>query len=304
MQQFIQSLEQRTFFSTALLADQTTILADENALKLANKSLATQIKVSLAAITVDLKTLPKTNAPLLKTVKADDAALSRATTSDQNAIVTPSTRLAKTAVTAGTKLLTSWTAKAAATVATDATNLNSILVAPLGKLGLDLTGPLVTDLGVILGDNPTAAQLAADISTLDTAYAADAAALTSKASQLQLDLGSLSTDLIADTAVPNVQFNYSGSIKETVGPKKGHSLRFTFDITIEAADGSWTASYASINGAGIAVSQPSQGTVSDTGVFNGELSDGTVMTGTVSGKTIRGTAVSGLLQGTFVVSHP
>jgi hypothetical protein len=304
MNQFIQSLEQRTFFSTALLTDQTAILAGETALKAATKNLTAQTKALLAAVTVDLKTLPKTNAPLLKTVKADATALSKVTTSDQNAIVTPSTKLAKTAVTAGTKLLTSWTSKSVATVAADATALNSIIVAPLGKLQLDLGGPLVTDLGVILNDNPSATQLASDIAALDSAYAADTAALTSAASQLQLDLGSLSTDLSAIPAVPNILFNYSGSIKETVGAKKGKSLAFKFDVTVEAANGSWTATYSRVNTAGVTVSQPAQGTLSDTGAFNGNLADGTLLIGTVNGKTIKGTAQSSTLQGNFAVSHP
>jgi hypothetical protein len=303
MGHFIQALESRTFLSATLLNDQSVFTTDAAAVKATAKVIAAADKTALAAITVDLKTLPKTNAALFKTVKTDTSKIASLTASDSNSITGNSAKLAKKAVAAGDSLLSAWSLKSESAVATDATQLNSIVVAPLGKLSLDLSGPLVTDLGVIGTANPTATQLQNDITALDAAYAADAAALTSAASTYQSSLTTLSTDLTAIPNVPNIVFDYSGAIKETAGSAKGKSLKFSVDITTEDSLGSWQGTYTSTNGAGVVVSQPAEGEANDTGGFSGDLANGTLFTGTVSGKTIKGIAQSGTATGSFSVSH-
>jgi len=304
MRQFIESLESRTLFSVTLLTDQAAIVSDAAAIKTAVKNLAAQNNTLLAAITVDLKTLPKTNAPLLKTVKSAAAKLATATASDETSITTSSGKLAKKSVTDGDTLLTAWTPKGETAIASDATTLNSIVVAPLGKLQLDLNGPLVADLGVILTQNPTATKLASDINALDAAYAAASAQLTTAATQYQTGLTTLASDLAAIPTIPNILFNYAGSSSVTAGAHKGKSTNFTFDVTVESANGSWTATFTTKNKAGVPVSKQAQGTLDSTGALNGTLSDGTQITGIVNGKTIKGTEQNAQGSGPFSITHP
>jgi hypothetical protein len=303
MSQFIQVLESRTLFSSALLADKTVITADAAAVKASAKVLAAADKTALAAVTADLKTLPKTDAPLLKTVKTDISKLASLTASDASLITGTSSRLATKSVTAGDNLQLSWSLSSVAAVTADANQLNSVIVAPLGKLSLALNGPLVTDLGVIGADNPTAAQLQADITNLDNAYAADAAALTSASNTFGSSLAQLSTDLSAVTVVPNIVFDYVGTIKETAGPKIGKSLKFDVDITTEDANGAWSGTYTGTSASGATNSYPAEGTVNDLGDFSGNLANGTFFTGTVSGKSIKGTAQDSNATGKFVTTH-
>jgi hypothetical protein len=303
MSRFIQALESRTFMSATLLPDQATITADAAALKVAGKALVAQDKTLLAAITKDLKTLPKTNAPLMRAVTVANTRLGALVNADAASITTASGRLAKKSVVAGDTLISAWTSRGVTTVAADEAALNSILVAPLGKLNLDLTGPLVTDLGVLETANPTASQLATDINALEAAYAANSAALTNTAANYSASITTLSDDLAAIPTVPNIVFDYSGSITQTSGAKKGKSLKFSVNITVEAADGSWSGIYTSVNNTGSTVTQNAQGTVTSSGAFSGYLGDGAIYTGVVSGKTIKGTAVNSTATGRFTVSH-
>jgi hypothetical protein len=300
MNQFIQSLESRTLFSTVdLTADQSAILADSATVKTDTASLLAQNKTELAAITADLKGLPKTNAALLKTVKLDATKLTSSTNADRNSLLNTSSADAKKSVAAGNKLESSFTTANINAVTKDSDVLEN-LVAPLGPIDLALgnlntalTGPLITDLGLIGTANPTATQLASDIAALNAAYAASSAQLTAAATQYQASITTLNDDLgVVENAIPNIVFTYQGTATNTTQGTKnfGKNEAVALDVVEEDDNvGSWTGELTATASGGKKQVFGASGFVSSAGQFSGTLSNGTTVTGVLNGSTIKGT---------------
>jgi hypothetical protein len=302
MHQFIQSLESRTLFSVNLLADQSAILAASASVKTDTTVLATQNKTDLAAIAADLKLLPKTttktNAALLKTVKTDLSKLTLQTNSGQKSLLTTSSADAKKAVTAGNKLQSAFTTANENAVTKDS-NALGLLIAPLGPIDLALgnlntalTGPIITDLGLIGTANPTATQLASDIAALNAAYAASSAQLTADATQYQTSITTLASDLtVVQSAIPNIMFTYQGTATDTQQGTKdfGKNDKVTLDVVAEGTDGSWTGTLTATSSKGGMKVYGASGGISNTGVFTCTLSNNTTITGALNGTTIAGT---------------
>ena len=314
MNHLIQSLESRTLFSVNLLADQTAILADSTTVKSDTAALTLQDKIDLAAITTDLKGLPKTNAALLKTVKTDVATLTTQTNADDKSLTTSSSADAKKAVTAGDKLQSSFTNANENAVIKDSGVLEN-LVAPLGPIDLALgdlntalTGPLITDLGVIGTANPTATQLASDIAALNAAYAASSAQLTAAATQYQASITTLNDDLgVVENAIPNIVFTYQGTATDTAQGTKdfGKNDKIILDVVNEDdVIGSWTGQLTAIASSGKQDVYGASGYVSNAGQFSGTLSNGTTVTGVLNGTTIKGTEINPAgVTGTFILKE-
>ena len=314
MVNLIESLESRTFLSAApvtsatLAADQSAIAVQSAAVAAAVKTLAAQTKTELAAITADVKGLARSNAPLLSKVKLDVNKLTSATNTDGNSILKSSGALAKKALATGASELQAFSPKSVAALTTDSATLNGILVAPLGKLQVDLGGPLISDLGPLGSANPTATQLASDIAALSAAYSAASNALTAAAVQYQASITGLATDLTTiASGVPNIVFTYTGTATQTGGKNAGKKGAVSLTITVEAADGSWTGTLSAPNGAGIQVTHLAQGKVTATGAFTGNFSSssgvGELLTGQVSGNSIKGTVQGANGSGTFSIAH-
>jgi hypothetical protein len=316
MNQFIQSLESRTLFSVNLLADQAAILADSTSVKSDTAALTLQDKIDLAAITTDLKGLPKTtsktNAALLKTVKTDVTILTSQTNTGQKSLLTTSSADAKKAVAAGNKLQSAFTTANENAVIKDSGALE-VLVAPLGPIDLALgnlntalTGPLITDLGLIGTANPTATQLASDIAALNAAYAASSAQLTADATQYQTTLTTLNDDLgVVENAIPNIMFTYQGTATNTTQGTKnfGKNEAVTLDVVQEDDSiGSWTGTLTATGSKGKKQVFGASGFVSNAGQFAATLSNGTTVTGVLNGSIIKGTeANTAGAKGTFSV---
>ncbi len=245
-----------------------------------------------------MKGLPKTNAPLLKTVKGDITKLTSALNGDRNSLLNTSSADAKKAVTVGNKLQSSFTTANINAVTKD-TNVLGTLVAPLGPLDLDLgklqtdlSGSLVTDLGLIGTANPSATQLASDIAALNTAYANSSAQLTADATQYQTGITTLASDLtVVQSAIPNIVFTYQGTVTDTTQGTKdfGKNDTATLDVVEEGADGSWTGTLTATSSKGGMKVYGASGSVTSTGAFTSMLSNGTTVTGQLNGTAIKGT---------------
>ena len=93
MCRFIQSLESRRLLSATpvskatLLADEAHIVADAVAAKADFKTLVAAVTADTKTIQSDLKGLSKSNATLLKTLKADEVKVFTLVTRDLNALI-------------------------------------------------------------------------------------------------------------------------------------------------------------------------------------------------------------------------
>ncbi len=309
MKLLFESLEQRTFFSVAvtsatLVANLSAINSQSTTVSAAVKTLNAQASAALAKLTADAAKLPKAKAALFAPVKADLNKLISTTTTDANSLTKPTGTLATKAEGTGITQLAAFTPAADATLSADSNNLVNLLVTPLTDLHLDLSGPLVTDLAILKSANPTAAQLAADIAALSTAYRADAAALTSDANTLHTKVSTFSTTLSTEsTMAPNILFTYTGTATNTVIHK---TTAASLIVSSETLNGIWTGFTTNVNGAGINVRYAAVGTISKTGDFTATFSSGGSsehLTGTLSGKTVSGSGIGAELL-TFTVTHP
>ena len=101
MSRFIQPLESRRLFSAGpvdkatLVADEALVVADGAAVRADLRSLAGVVRADTAKIQVDLKGLPKTNLPLMRTLRTDEARLLAQFTKDVNALLNPGTAVTR-----------------------------------------------------------------------------------------------------------------------------------------------------------------------------------------------------------------
>ena len=309
MKILLETLEQRALFSAAvtpaLLASHLASVNTGSAAVTAKvTSLTSHASTALTKLIADAAKLPKAKAALFAPVRADLTKLIASTTAHANALTKPTTTLATKAETTGITQLNAFTPAADATLAANSNSLVSLLVTPLTNLHLDLSGPLVTDLAILKSANPTATQLAADISALMTAYKADAAALTAGANTFHTNVSSLATTLTTEsTMAPNILFTYTGTATNTIIHK---TTAASLIVTSETLNGNWIGFTTNVNGAGINVKYAAVGTISNTGAFTATFAAGGSsehLTGTLSGKTVSGSGIGEELL-TFTVTHP
>src|SRR5579859_4222796 len=226
MSRHVETLESRQMLSATpvtkdtLAADLALVVADGNALKAALKSLLTTVHGDTNTIQNDLKGLPKSNAPLLKTLKSDAAKLGALITKDVNALNGPDGALARRATAAGLALIAKSNATIQAKVTADAASLNTVTAAPLAQLQADEQGSGTgADLTAITNANPSDTTLAADVTKQRDDVQTDGTTLNTAAATLQTDTQTLATDLAAitpgggggGTSIPNLVATFTGS---------------------------------------------------------------------------------------------
>jgi hypothetical protein len=291
MSVFIQSLESRTFLSASpvtkatLAMDEASIVADAANANAAFKTLVAELKIETAAIATDLKTLPKTNAPLLKTLKTDEATAEGTLKTDLALLLKPSAALAKKSTATGESLLTKATLKLVATAAAEIAALNTVTnpSAYVLQAALQASSPGINkvfyDLITLTNANPAATQLATDVATTKTditnesggyilpfslltaSVGSDAVtqtgSISTNAMQLESDISTLATDLTsANTAVgtlPEMVGTFNGTAQTLKGRDKGETSDLTITITSEDAAGNLLGSLTD-NGYGYSLS--------------------------------------------------
>lgn len=318
MSRFIQSLESRTLFSAGpvdkptLLADEALVVADGAAARADLRSLAAVVRTDTAKIQVDLRGLPKTNLPLMRTLRVDEARLLAQTTVDLNMLLNPATALSRQSTAAGVLLLTKATLGLQARVGADVTALGNVTVAPLAKFQADFQDTAInTDLQALLDANPSATTLSTDAGQMMTDTSADADTLNTAVSAFATDVGALGADLSSalsnSSLLPTVTGTYTGSATATAGKNIGRVSTLSVVITSEGTDGSLSGSLTITNPGQGPQTQVLTGSVSAAGVFTATVSDpsdptnGATLTGHVVGSTISGTYASTGDSGTFTI---
>lgn len=318
MSRFIQPLESRRLFSggtvdkATLVADEALVVADGAAARADLTSLAAVVRADTAKIQVDLRGLPKTNLPLMRTLRVDEAKLHAQIAVDLNLLLNPGTALSRQSTATGVLLLTKATLALQARVGAEASALGTVTVAPLAKFQADLTGATIgADLQALVNANPSAATLATDAAQMMTDTSDGATTLSTAASSFATDVGGLAADLGSalsnSSLLPTLGGTYTGSATATSGNHVGRVSSLSITITSEGTDGSLTGTVTITNPGQSPQTQILSGSVSDTGAFTGTVSDpsnssnGAALTGHVVGTTISGTYASSGDGGTFSV---
>ncbi|HSZ55246.1 MAG TPA: hypothetical protein VK797_06265 [Tepidisphaeraceae bacterium] len=317
---FIQSLESRTFLSATpvtkatLLADEAAIVLDAIAVKTDLKSLFATVVADTKTVQADLKGLPKTNAPLLHTLKTDEAKTGALIKQDTNALLGPSLALVNRSTAAGIAQIAKSNATIQAKVAADVAALGTVTTAPLAKLEADsMGGDVGTDLQAIATANPSDTTLAADIAKQKSDTNTAGTTFDTAAVKFQTDIGAFAADLAAAPAggggvtgsVPNLVGTFNGSATTTAGNHVGRVSTLAITISTESTTGALTGSIT-ITNSGQAQQATLTGSVTSAGHFSATLVDSsnntTTLSATVSGKTISGTYVSTNDSGHFSVT--
>ncbi|MDB5292722.1 MAG: hypothetical protein JWL69_3963 [Phycisphaerales bacterium] len=319
MSRFAQSLESRTFLSATpvtkptLLTDLGLVVVDAIEAKADLKTLAAIAKADAKIIQTDLKNLPKSNAPLLKTFKADVSKLLTLLTKDVNALLVPGAVLGKRSTGDGVSLLKKATAKLQAKLAAEDATLGIVTVAPLNKFQADSQSAGVSaDLQALVMANPSSNSLAADAAKFLTDVPGQGSILNDAAIKFQTDIGGLATDLgsaaSASSIFPTVTGTYSGTAKETVGNHVGRVAAMSIDFTSESPTGALTGTATIIDPVNGPGTFTVAGAVTASGVFSVTLTDpagqgdDATLTGKLVGKTISGTyQTTKARQGTFTI---
>jgi hypothetical protein len=253
---FFESLEPRTFLSgtpataAALAADQARLFADAASATTALQTLIADTKADIAAITVDLKSLPASNASLLKTLKTDEARAEATVKADLNLLTKPGIALAKKSASTGDSLLTKATVKTVAVAAVDITALGTVAATPLANLTAALHANVIgADLQALATANPAATQLAADVAAADAV--APTTALRTSAAQFSADITTLAADLssiqTAFGTFPNMVGTLNGTALVTRGQDLGKVSTLSFLITHEDAAGNLAGTVTNFN---------------------------------------------------------
>jgi hypothetical protein len=321
MCRFIQSLESRRLLSATpvskatLLADEAHIVADAVAAKADFKTLVAAVTADTKTIQSDLKGLSKSNATLLKTLKADEVKVFTLVTRDLNALIGSPGALAKRSTADGVALLTKSTKAIQAKVTADIASLGTVATAPLAKLQADdqNTG-LGPALQAITDANASDATLAADITRQRDDTESKGTIFNTAVVQFQTDLGALAADLASTppgengggSTLPNLVGTFNGSGTQTAGNHVGRVTGLKVNIASEGGDGSFTGT-VTLTQNGQSETDSISGTVTTAGKFTGAFTDssnvGSTLTATVSGNTIKGTyASAGGSSGTFSVT--
>lgn len=316
MSRFIQPLESRRLLSagpvdkSTLVADEALVVADGAAVRADLRSLAAVVRADTAKIQVDLRGLPKTNLPLMRTLRVDEAKLQAQITVDLNLLLNPGTALSRQSTVTGELLLTKATLGLQARVGADVSALGTVTVAPLAKFQADFQGAAVgADLQALINANPSSTTLAADAAQMMTDTSDAATTLSTSASNFATDIGGLAADLgsaLANSSLlPTLAGTYTGSAKTTAGNHVGRVSTLSIDITGEGTDGSLTGSLTITNPGQSPNTLTLSGSVSATGAFTAFVTDGgnnsANLTGKVVGTTISGTYASNGDSGTFSV---
>jgi hypothetical protein len=197
---FVQSLERRFLLSSVtgstLAADYQQVVADAAAANAALKTLAAELKTDNAILATDLKTLPKSNAKLLATLKTDETKANSKLTTELGLLLTPATTLAKNSASVGELLTTNQNAASIAKAKSDDTALNNITSTPLANLTAALGSTTVTsDLNALAAANPSDTTLAAAVNTATRQVSAQDSAIGNDAAQFATDVATLALDL-------------------------------------------------------------------------------------------------------------
>lgn len=319
MSRFIQVLESRTLLSATpvtkatLLADQAVIVSNAVAAKADLKVLAAGVGADTKAIQADLKGLPKTNLPLLRTLKVDEAMTRALITKDLHALLNPGVSLARRSTAAGIAQIRKATTAVVAKVVADVAALQTVTAAPLATLQAAEQGNAIdTDLQALVAANPTDATLAADVAKLQSDASTNGGTFDQAAMTFQTGIATVAVDVAAapansggTTTIPNLVGTLTGSATVTAGNNVGQVSQLTIHFTSEGADGSLAGDITVTNTSGGA-SGTITASVTAGGAFSATVvtSDGTTtLSGTVVGKTISGThSTIGGDSGTFHVT--
>ena len=322
MSRFIQLLESRTLLSVTtatLLADEALIVADAATAKADLRVLAAAVRADTKTITADLKGTPKTNLPLLHTLKTDEAKALAVITKDLNALLNPGVSLSRRSTAAGVAQIHKGTAAVEAKVAADVAALQTVTTAPLATIQADDQGNTIgTDLQALVTANPSDTTLATDVSKQETDTNTGGATFNTAAVKFQTDIGTLATDLAGapagiggtggtgGTTIPNLVGTLTGSATSTSGNHVGRVSTLTVNITSEGTDGSLTGNISITNTGNGTNTATLTGSVTASHVFTATLVDTggntTTLHATVSGKTISGTYSGTNDSGTFHVT--
>ncbi len=304
MSRFIQPLERRmllTATATSLANELTTINTDSATVKVDMAAIQTAVKTDLAAITVDLKGSPKTNAPLLRFLKRDTNQFVAKLKADVTTLLRATATSAKGA-SDGTALLAAPTsAPLQGRIPNDIPPL-TLTTTRFGKLNGDaLTATVDADVTALTTANPTNTALNTDGNKLTSDLNTLTATLLSDAGKFNTAVGALKTDLMTllpqPTTTPSLVGDYQGTLK-TNGVIFGIGAQ-TFDLEINVT----SQTISTITGTITVDGHSATGTIPTVELTNGKVTfqtSASVFTVTLNGKVNVTTSKTGLPPGSVI----
>jgi len=304
MSRFIQPLERRTLLTataTSLAAESAAVATAAPPVQADLLALQLAAKTDLAAITLDLKGSPKTNAPLLRFLKRDTNQFVNKEKSDVTALLRATPKTAKGAADGSALLIAPTVPALQAKIPNDIAPL-TLTNTRFATLTADsLTTTVDTDLTNLTTANPTntalttdANKLNTDLTSLTATLLTDAAAYNSAVTTFKNDLSTL---LPQPTTSPSLVGDYQGTLK-TNGIIFGIGAQ-TYDLEINVISQTTDA----ITGTITLDRHSFSGTIPSTELTNGKVSFQTTQSGitlTLNGKINVTTTTKGLPPGSTI----
>ena len=203
MSQFIQALEQRTFFSVSsatLTADLATVRADAAAVRVTAANNHRALAADLKTLASDVRALKVTsNTKLAAQLRAHEALNGARVNVAQNGPVATGEALSAVVTAEGKLLLLKPTnTKLAARLHSDTASLNAkaaAKVAALQTARANYVAALDTDLNAIAANNPSSTAVRTDVTTTEADAAAQETSSNNSVTAFQAAITALTTDL-------------------------------------------------------------------------------------------------------------